>query len=121
MEYLLLTKELEENYYALCRFLRDEPLVGRARTRQCHKGKKKQTAKIRRIKEQNCKCKDCDFIFEANEQGSYHTATADHVIPWRYGSNLTMNMEFVCEPCNQAREKNRLQVILNFFGTIDFT
>lgn len=120
METFNLTPLLEQNYHALQNFLADTP-VHRNRTkngggRWCKSPKRRET-KRRCVLEQGEKCLDCGVHFPFVD-GTYPTATADHVIPYRYGSNFSFNCEWVCNDCNNAREKNRMHFILKYFGTI---
>ena len=118
-EVLHLNESMERNYHALQNFFQDN-VVERS---GCRKGffsktAKRRASKNRRVLAQNEKCLDCGVHFPFID-GTYPTATVDHVIPHRYGSNLTYNGEFVCSPCNQAREKNRLFHIKRFFGCVE--
>lgn len=115
-----LTPLMEQNYYALQNFL-NGTIVETPRNKgwsKSIKGKGKKALKRRILEMQDCRCLDCKKPF-TEVDGGYPDATADHVIPHRYGSNLSFNCEFVCCPCNQAREKNRLAVIVKFFGSIE--
>lgn len=106
---------LEQNYYALQNFLQEKTVE---RTRKSHSCSKQRNAKIKHIRAQDERCIDCGVHFPFIN-GTYPTATRDHVIPFRYGSTLNMNREFVCELCNLAREKNRIFHIKRFFGSIE--
>ena len=115
MTEFILTDSMAVNYNALQNFLngivvKRKPQKGGSYT----KSEKRKRRKVEKIHAQNGKC--IDFPFDGNR---YSQATVDHVIPYRYGSNLDHNAEFVCDPCNQKREKNRIQIILNYFGTIE--
>ena len=118
MEPFNLTPLLEENYQALQNFLADTP-VHRTKNGGGKWGKsaKRRETKRQRVLEQGEKCLDCGIHFPFVD-GTYPTATADHVIPYRYGSNFSFNCEWVCNDCNNAREKNRMHFILKYFGTI---
>lgn len=118
MTVLNLTEQMAQNYDALQNFLNDVD-IGRKPQRGGNytKSAKRKARKVERIRAQGGKCVDCQMKFPFDGE-RYDMATVDHVIPFRFGSNLDHNSEFVCEPCNQKREKNRLQVILNYFGTI---
>ena len=111
---LWLTAELEQNYIALQRFLTDT-CISRKRN-----GGTKSSSKAGFLKKQNFKCIDCDFVFEPDSKGNYPTATIDHIIPYRYGSNIMMNSEYVCGVCNQERENNRIYHIKRYFGSIKY-
>lgn len=113
-----LTSRLEENYQALQNFLTDTPGPRRKNTGSAWtKSPKRRERKRMLVLEQGEKCLDCGVHFPFVD-GTYPTATADHVIPFRYGSNFSFNCEFVCDPCNNAREKNRMHFILKYFGSI---
>jgi 5-methylcytosine-specific restriction endonuclease McrA len=118
MTELLLTDLLAENYEALQNFLNDKPVKrGRNNGGNWCKGAKRRDTKNRRVREQGEKCLDCGIPFPMVD-GKYPSATADHVIPFRFGSNFSFNCEFVCDRCNNLREHNRMHFILKYFGTI---
>lgn len=117
---LLLTENLARNYDALQNFLMGIPGPRRPRRSSYGKNAKARERKKRMIEAQGCKCMDCQkpFTFEVDR---YVDATADHVIPFRFGSTLEMNCEFVCHDCNMKREGYRMSVILRYFGNVDCT
>lgn len=118
MTELLLTEHMAQNYIALQNFLNGIEISRKPQNGGNYtKSAKRKARKVEKIHAQGGKCLDCSMKFPFNGE-KYDKATVDHVIPYRYGSNLDHNSEFVCDPCNQKREKNRLQVILNYFGTI---
>lgn len=118
MKELLLTEQMAQNYVALQNFLNDVDIGRKPQNGgQYTKSPQRKARKVARIHAQGGKCMDCEMKFPFDGE-RYDKATVDHVIPFRFGSNLDHNSEFVCDPCNQKREKNRLQVILNYFGTI---
>lgn len=114
---LFLSLELHENYNALQNFL-NGIIPNRSKRRN---GGSKNTTKQNLLIKQDFKCADCQKPFEPGLDGKYKSATKDHVIPFRYGSNFAMNAEFVCMRCNGNRDKDPLPYILKFFGTIDIT
>jgi 5-methylcytosine-specific restriction endonuclease McrA len=107
-----LTVEMETNYHALVNFLSGVSVRKNAGSRRACRVKNK-TAEL---KQQNFSCLDCGFVFLQDSDGYYHTATVDHIIPWRYGSNVRMNREWVCRSCNNKRELNRMEHIIRVFG-----
>jgi 5-methylcytosine-specific restriction endonuclease McrA len=115
---LLLDRLMEENYVALQNMLNDSVVKRSSKRRsQFTKSQKRRDRKTHLVKAQGEKCIDCGKAFQLVD-GSYPDATADHIIPFRYGSNLGYNMEFVCSPCNNAREKNRMFHVKRYFGSI---
>ena len=109
---------MARNYVALQNFLNDSTSERRQqRGGSYSKGVKRRERRRLLIHAQGGKCVDCRMKFPFDGE-RYHGATADHVIPYRFGSTLCHNVEFVCAPCNQKREANRMQAILNYFGTI---
>ena len=87
----LLHSGYEQNYEALCNFLNDT-LAKKRKWRGLFNAKR---FKLKHLAKQDFKCLDCSREFHINEHGSYSTATADHIIPFRYGSTISMNLEFV--------------------------
>ena len=116
---LVLTEGMHRNYIALQNFLNDR-VADRTpqRGRYYNKSEKRKQRKIYLLSLQDFKCKDCGIEFKPNEKGNYPEATADHIIPYRYGSTLCHNCEFVCDSCNQKRQCNALEHIIRFFGSI---
>lgn len=114
-----LTEGMHRNYIALQNFLNDR-VVDRAPQRgSCYnKSKKRRQRKIYLLSLQDFKCKDCGVQFHINEYGCCPEATADHVIPYRYGSTLCHNCEFVCSTCNNKRKETVMQNIIRVFGSI---
>lgn len=108
-----LTAEMEANYHALVNFLSGVSVRKNAGRRRSCRVKNKPLE----LEQQNFSCLDCGLIFEQDERGCYSTATLDHIIPWRYGSTLKLNREWVCDPCNNKRELNRIEHVIRFFGT----
>lgn len=114
-----LYEEHARNYEALQNFYQDKTVRKGGSNKRGNRGNHDPAGKRRALEAQGLKCADCDFMFEPDENGSYPTATRDHVIPARYGSALRDNKEYVCQPCNQAREKgDRLVIIKKFFGSL---
>lgn len=117
----ILHDDYEKNYHALQNLLNDfVPPKNRKRMQSgsC-KGMKR---KITLVENQNCKCIDCNYIFEKDIHGKYPTATVEHVIPYRYGSNRALNSEFLCQKCNNKRElcrDTRMSHVIRYFGTIE--
>lgn len=117
---LTLTHELEQNYHALQYLLRGEVPFKRYRSSGGASGKARNKTKLGFLKKQNFTCPDCGFIFKPDRDGKYPTATLDHVIPYRYGSTIMMNSEYVCGPCNLNRDvKFTLDHVIRFFGSIE--
>lgn len=114
----VLIEEYNKNYLALMNFFRGKKVQRQGKRRKGVKIKRFES-KLRYLAEQDFKCVDCCTPFNPGEDGKYSSATVDHVIPFRYGSTIAMNKEFVCSPCNQARENNRLEHIIRYFGTIE--
>ncbi len=118
MTVLILTETMAQNYVALQNFLNGfEPGRKSQNGGNYTKSAKRKARKVEKIDAQGGCCMDCSMKFPFDGQ-RYQKATVDHVIPYRYGSNLDHNSEFVCDPCNQRREFNRMEVIMNYFGTI---
>lgn len=118
---LILSKGMAMNYHALQNFLNKTPIekkFSRTQRRSYTKGANRHIRKVLLLSKQDFKCLDCNEEFIINSNGQYSTATADHIIPWRYGGCVDHNIEFVCNPCNQKREKHRLFHIKRFFGSI---
>lgn len=113
---LVLTELQAKNYQALKNYLAGFPVTGNQHGSQFRKNPKKRQRKLELLAEQNFRCIDCGMVFEEAGHQSFPTATADHIIPYRYGSNLSMNVEFVCGPCNNIREYDRLKHIMRYFG-----
>lgn len=117
---LVLDRFMEQNYIALQNFLQDTALPelkGKNRGSQYNKNAKKKAKKIAMVLGQGECCIDCGVKFNFMN-GGYPEATADHIIPHRYGSNLGYNCEFVCDTCNNTRESSRLFHVKRFFGSI---
>ena len=110
--------EYHINYIALQNYLNDTPVQIKRSKSACNGNKKKKHSKLNALKRQGFECLDCNFVFEQDELGNYPTATAEHIIPKRFGSTLALNKEYVCSDCNAKRECDRHSHILRFFGTI---
>jgi 5-methylcytosine-specific restriction endonuclease McrA len=114
-----LTEPMAANYQALVRYFKDETVPTKSRMGKRFSTPREIRRKNKLIRIQKCKCIDCKvpFTFSGDR---FTDATAEHIIPWRYGSSLSNNCEFLCEPCNQIREyTDRTKHILRFFGSID--
>jgi len=117
---LVLTQGMHRNYIALQNFLNSRlpPKRIRRSSRSFSKSEKDRQRKIYLLSLQDFKCKDCGVQFHINEYGFCPEATADHVIPYRYGSTLCHNCEFVCSSCNSKRTDTVMENIIRFFGSI---
>jgi hypothetical protein len=116
---LNLTEDMARNYDALMNML-NGVLPGRSSKRAgCGNGAKKQERKRRLLELQNFKCAECQVEFVESD-GKFPGATRDHIIPYRFGSTLAYNSEFVCQQCNSKRNTQfDLAIVLRYFGSID--
>ena len=117
---LVLRDGMAKNYIALQNFLSN---IVPTRTSKRRSGNYAGSAKNRARKRfllslQNFSCFDCHVKFE-EIAGTYPAATADHIIPHRFGSTLDHNCEFVCNDCNQKRKNSELENIVRYFGSIE--
>ena len=116
---LNLTEDMARNHVALVNML-NGILPGRKSKRAgCGNGAKKQERKRRLLELQGFKCAECQIEF-VEIDGKFPSATRDHIIPYRFGSTLAHNSEFVCQKCNSTRNNQfDLAIVLRFFGSID--
>lgn len=115
---LLLSEDMARNAVAIDNLFNDTPANRGSKRAGCGGGAAKQVRKRNLLALQNFKCADCDHVFEEID-GKFPTATRDHVIPYRFGSTLAYNSEFVCHDCNQHRNKYfSLDIVLRFFGSL---
>jgi 5-methylcytosine-specific restriction endonuclease McrA len=119
MKLLNLGYKESKNYIALVNCINDIKVPYRQRTNRPSHLKPTKSFKYKLIYKQNYRCYDCDKEFI---KINYIDATVDHVIPYRYGSELSkFNCVIVCEPCNHKRDKsNILEVIEDHYGLIDY-
>lgn len=113
-----LTCEDEQNYHAIQNVLADSlPKLKRRREKNFRYTNKKEFL----LKRQDNKCLDCKREFNWPD-----VPTFEHIIPRRYGSNLSIfNVVLLCNSCNVKRDRIGfkkkeflIETIINHYGSI---